>query len=370
MRFTVLYPEGRQSLADQLSVRLSRIRGIDPAWISTAPDDFSDNRTESAEGEDPIVLILDGSSLASNRLVPRVLWAPLLSRIESGQAGSIALILLGNFALPPLLRKAKLAESPFSPRTLDAWVIDWLRLETREPPIGKGLDAGLPEELKANLLRQLVDESSVTHWSCPCIETQLRAGQDAGRLAWPYFENVQLLHAPHQIEVLRHAELAKIAPAGRCLWIVTGHQGEAPPLPSGASMLLIGDSEGIRFNPDNVATTPTDLIAKAGSLIPQIPNVEGQRLPFSTFELENLLPELCLRHWPLAERLARKAGAFFRLNHRVEEAIWVFELLLENARLQGSQACAQHCESELFWLRAGGARKQQFLTAGQSRFEF
>jgi hypothetical protein len=370
MRLTVLYPEGRQSLADQLSLRLARIRGVDLAWISTSPEDFSTNLSEAAESDNPLVLILDATSLETNRLVPRQLWAPLLSRIESGQAASIGLVLLDQFALPPLLRKAKLAESPFTPRSLDAWVIDWLRLENRQKQTGTGLDEGLPEDLKAELLRQLVDASAVTQLTCPCIETQIRAANDAARLAWPYFEAVHLLHAPHQVQVLRNAELARIVPSGRCLWIVTGHYGEPPPLPPDSSMLLIGAEAGIDLRPDNISSALIDPVTRAARLIPQIPTIEEQPLPFSTYELEVLLPELMQQDWALAERLCRKAGAFFRLNHRVEEAIWILELLQQNAQLQGSQTCVQYCESELYWLRAGGTRKQQFLAAGQTRFEF
>lgn len=135
-------------------------------------------------------------------------------------------------------------------------------------------------------------------------------------------------------------------------------------------MLVVGKSGGIEIAPYGMEEPQVDPIAHAVSLIPLIPTVEGISLPFSTCEFERLLPQLFSRHWSLAERLARRAGSFFRINHRVPEAIWVYETLKWQATLQGQTACATDCESELYWLRAGGARKQALAAATQSGFEF
>lgn len=340
MRLTVVHPANQQAFADRLASLLRPVRDLDVVWVATTSKTFQDDLAEVAEEEDPLVLALDQTLLQGNSAPPRVLWGPLLERLESQGASSFGIVQLSTLSLPPLLRKARVTASA---REALRWSLQW----RGNPP-----DATTSVEISEALLEQIVDRQGVV--SVP--DSPLTAEQFARALA-PYFEQVQILHIPHQVKALRDAELARIEPAGRTLWILTGATAEAPP---GASLLALKpEIEPLE-----------DPIARAAELKPQIPTQAGEPLPFSTYELERLLPLLFPRQWGLAESFARRAGAFFRNNHRVNEAIWLYESLKWQAALQGQTQCVEFCESELYWLRAGGVRKQQLGAADQSSFEF
>ncbi|MCX6612723.1 MAG: hypothetical protein NTW74_17970, partial [Acidobacteria bacterium] len=179
------------------------------------------------------------------------------------------------------------------------------------------------------------------------------------------FESVEHINASHQAIALRDAAVSVVQPQGRTLWILEGYEGPSLELPPNASMLVLNSSGGIEIPPQPGTPTQIDPIARAAALIPQIPTVEDQPLPFSTYEFEDLLPQLFSRNWLLAERLSRRAGAFFRVNHRVAEAIWLYESLRDHAEAQGHAKCKEDCENELYWLRAAGTRKKQLAQAEQ-----
>lgn len=362
MRITFLYPASHESYAAEARLRLGRIRNIDIAWISTEPSTFQDDLEEAAESEDPLVLILHSSLTEKLKLPPRTLWAPLLAKIEAGGAGFIGVCLLNKVNLPALFKQAKVAEEPHSLRALNQWVLRWLQIEYIGGASKTTLDDGLQEDLFA----QLIDQAATSTLSCTCASTRLQIAQDFKQIAAPYFEAVHLIDARHQVLALRDAVVSEIQPQGRALWILNGYEG--PPLdrPEAASILILNGSGGTQI-PQSADPAPTiDPIARAATLIPQIPTVEDQPLPFSTYELEDLLPQLFTRNWMLAERLARRAGAFFRVNHRVAEAIWLYESLRDQAEIQGHANCRQDCENELYWLRAAGPRKKQFAQAEQA----
>lgn len=361
MRLTVLYPGSHESFASEAKLRLGRVRNLDLAWVSTSPSSFQEDLSEAAESEDPLVLILHSSLIEGLRLPPRLLWAPLLSRIEAGRAGSIAVCLLNSISLPPLFKHAKAAQEPHSLRALNQWVLRWLQIEYSSNPMTQLLEPSLRE----SLFEQLIDNASTTTLSCPCATTRLQVANEFKHLAAPYFESVEQINARHQAIPLRDAAVSVVQPQGRTLWILEGYEGPPLEVPSNASMLVLNSSGGIEIPSQPGTTTQMDPIARAAALIPQIPTLEDQPLPFSTFEFEDLLPQLFTRNWLLAERLARRAGAFFRVNHRVAEAIWLYESLRDYAEAQGHTKCREDCENELYWLRAAGSRKKQFAQAEQ-----
>jgi hypothetical protein len=361
MRITVLYPASHESYAAEAKLRLARIRNLDIAWLSTDPATFQDDLEEAAESEDPLVLVLHSSLIDKLKLPPRTLWAPLLAKIEAGGAGFIGVCLLNAVNLPPLFKQAKVAQDPHSLRALNQWVLRWMQIEYA----GGASKANLGDDLREDLFTQLIDQEATTTLSCTCASTRLQIAQDFKLLAAPHFEAVHLIDTRHQVLALRDTAVAEIQPQGRTLWILNGYEG--PPLdrPEAASILILNSSGG-RQIPASADPAPTiDPIARAATLIPQIPTVEDQPLPFSTYEFEDLLPQLFTRNWMLAERLARRAGAFFRVNHRVSEAIWLYESLRDQAELQGHANCRQDCENELYWLRAAGPRKKQLAQAEQ-----
>lgn len=361
MRVTVVYPGSHEAYAAETKLRLGRIRNLDLSWVSTEPSTFQQDLSEATDSEDPLILILHSSLIEGLKLPARLLWAPLLRRIEAGGAGSIAVCLLNSIALPPLFKQAKVAEEPHALRALNQWVLRWLQIEYSSAPSKYGLASDVSESLFA----QLIDNASSVTISCPCAYTQLRAAEEFKQLASPFFEAVQLIDTRHQVLPLRDAAVSGIQPQGRTLWILNGYEGPPIDRPEAASILIVNSSGGIEIAPEPASPSPLDPIARAATLIPQIPTVEDQPLPFSTYEFEELLPLLFTSNWLLAERLARRAGAFFRVNHRVEEAIWLYESLRSQAEIQGHANCRQDCENELYWLRAAGTRKKQFSQAEQ-----
>ncbi len=361
MRLTVLYPGSHESFAAEARLRLGRIRNLDLAWVSAEPTSFQEDLAEAADSEDPLVLMLHSSLIERLKMPPRLLWAPLLSRIEAGGAGSIGVCLLNSISLPPLFKQAKVAEEPHSLRALNQWILRWLQIEYSSNPATQLLAAALRELL----LEQLIDNASTITLSCPCPSTRLQVANEFKELAAPFFETVQLINTRHQVLPLRDAAVSIIQPQGRTLWILDGYEGPPVNRPSDASMLILNSSGGIEILQQLGTPAQVDPIARAAALISQIPTVEDQPLPFSTYEFEDLLPILFTHNWLLAERLARRAGAFFRVNHRIEEAIWLYESLRDQAEIQGHATCQIDSENELYWLRAGGSRKKQFSQAEQ-----
>ncbi|MCX6611193.1 MAG: hypothetical protein NTW74_10125, partial [Acidobacteria bacterium] len=187
MRLTVLYPGSHESFAAEARLRLSRIRNLDLAWISTAPSSFQEDLAEAADSEDPLVLILHSSLIEGLKLPPRLLWAPLLSRIEASQAGSIGVCLLNSIALPPLFKQAKVAQEPHSIRALNQWILRWLQIEYTNNPTTQLLSPTLRE----SLFEQLIDNASTTTLSCSCASTRLQVASEFRHLAAPYFESVE-----------------------------------------------------------------------------------------------------------------------------------------------------------------------------------
>jgi|GEM_PF-1712542 len=361
MRLTVLYPASHEFFAAEARLRLGRIRHLDLAWVSTEPTSFQEDLAEAAESKDPLVLMLHSSLIEGFKIPPRLLWAPLLSRIEAGGAGLIGVCLLNSISLPPLFQQAKVAEEPHSLRALNQWVLRWLHVEYTSSPSPQLLSP----KLRDLLFEQLIDDASTITLSCPCPATRLQVANEFKELAAPFFESVQLINTRHQVIPLRDAALSIVQPHGRNLWILDGYEGPPVDRPSDASILILNSSGGIDIPQQLGTPAQVDPIARAAALIPQIPTVEDQPLPFSTYEFEDLLPILFTHNWLLAERLARRAGAFFRVNHRVEEAIWLYESLRDQSEIQGHATCRLDCENELYWLRAGGSRKKQFSKAEQ-----
>ncbi len=353
MRVTVLYPGSHEPYASELKLRLGRIRNLDLSWVSTEPSSFQQDLSEVADSEDPLLLVLHSSLIEGSKLPPRLLWGPLLSRIEAGGAGLTGVSLLTSVALPALLKQAKVAEEPNSLRAINQWVLRWLQIEYASSPSEQSLAA----DLRESLFEQLIDNASTATISCLCAAARRRIAVEFKQLASPFFEAVHLIDARHQVIPLRDAAVSEIQPQGRALWILDGYEGPTVDRPPDSSILILTSS--------GIADSPVDSIARAAALISQIPTVEGHPLPFSTYEFEELLPLLFTCNWLLAERLARRAGAFFRVNHRVAEAIWLYESLRNQAEMQGQEKCRQDCENELYWLRAAGTRKKQLSQAVQ-----
>jgi len=370
MRLTIFYPESSQEFAGQVKFQLQGIRGLDFTWVETNVASFRSDLEDAAESDDPLIVVLSSGLVAGLGIAPRVLWAPLLKKIEEGDAGGVGLILLDSIATPPLLKKMKWAEGKVSLRAIQQWVMQWLGVEVSSSGWGNGLSVGFTSDQRETLLETLVDRQGMAELSCPCIGTQTKAAFEAARLLRPYFESITIREARQEIPALRDAVIAELRPGGRALWILVGYEGPPIQIPADGSLLVIGRNTGMLIEGEPGDVTRLDEILRAAALIQMTPTVEGLELPYSTYEFEVLLPELFRRNWLIAERLARKAGSFFRVNHRVAEAIWVYETLKEEAAAQGNSKCVTDCESELYWLRAGGIRKQQFLEAGQGSFNF
>jgi hypothetical protein len=361
VRLTLLYPARQEDLARQAAERLAHFRNLDLTLVATEPDTFTEDLDEIADADEPLALFITPSLVQSSKTA-RQLWAPLLQRIERGTASQVGLLLLDACPLPPLLAKLKKAEGPLALRILQRWVVEWLTLPRQSFPI--------PMALSADLIDSVIDQPGTIAFACPCQQTQKAAAAAFATAALPLFEHVELLEARHQVPALLDAVLANIKPNGRTLWILDGFNGPEPTLPPGASLIILRNENGQPLPVQSWPPNQTNPIAQVAALLPLIPNQPDLPLPCSTFEFETLLPPLFEQNWLLAERFARRIGSFFRLNHRVNEAIWLYTLLQSEALRQGQTNCAKDCEDELFWLRAGGERKQQFLSAGQSIFKF
>lgn len=338
MRISICYPESREDFASALRTRLGFIRQAEFVWVSLTPADFTAEVEAALEDGDPTVLCLDSGLITKPT---RETWQPVLERIEAGGAAQLAVLRLDGIKLPALLDRVRQAAG--ESRELTRWVMGWIGVEAE--PVACSVSA----DMKERLLRELVDQPGTL---------QLDEAFDFAFLR-PYFEYTAEIELGHESESLRLAALAEVKPMGRALYILRGGEAEAP---AGASLLVLPKVERHWTN--------EELIRRAAEVLTRIPTQEGLAFAVSTRELEALLVRLFATNWALAERLARKAGAFFRLNDRVPEAVWAFETLAGEAAQQGAAACVRHCEEELYWLRAGGERKRQFLTARQTGFEF
>lgn len=335
MQLSVVYPESREDFAGSLRQCLQWHTRIQITWISTTSESF----TEDLDQPGDLILCLDAALLAPLRRPAREIWAPLLEFAPGSRR--IALFSWGSVTYPSLLSRHPQAAATH--RNLLSQIGLWLHSLPAAPP--------LPE-----LLNPLIDNPTLIE-----IDGDDTLAASLAEAALPWFESVRQLPAHQRAQPLLEAVLAEIIPDGRTLYILTGYSGPLPSLPSGASLLRI-------FAP--APAPPANAMQHALQLIPLIPTHPGQPLPFSTFEFEQLLPSLFSTNWAIAERLAQRAGAFFRLNHRVAEALWLYRLFGDAARRHGQPARAADCDSEISWLEAGGARKQQFLHASQSAFDF
>jgi hypothetical protein len=335
MQVSILYPQSREGFAADLRLNLRWHTGLEITWIATTPESF----TEDCDQPGDLILCLEPALLAPLKHPPRVIWAPLLESIPSPRR--LAIFLWGDVKLPSLLNRY--LQSTATVRSLRHCLGLWQHSLTSSPPLDPLLDP-------------LIDSPGLID-----IDGDLSLAPALAAAAQPWFEQVTLLDAHHSVQPLLAAVLSRIVPAGRCLYLLTGYSGPLDSPPAGASLLRIHAA---------APAAPTNPVARALELIPLIPTHPDLPLPFSTFEFEQLLPGLFTTHWPIAERLAQRAGAFFRLNHRVPEAIWLYQLFAAQARRMGHSDRALECDSELSWLEAGGHRKQQLLHASQTTFDF
>ena len=373
MRLSFLYPENQENFAQQAIARLGRLSNVDVSIVAIAHANLRQELQDSCDGDELLVLALSKELLAQQSASARELWAPLLLRVETGRAKTFGIILLDDLVLPPLLQRALWAHEHFALRALEAWVIAWSIPHPETAGTQAQLEDNLDEGLHELLLRCLVDESASLLLSCTCANTRTRCATEFALRAGQYFEAVKILYVPHRVAVLRDGVMAQIAPAGRTLWILNGYEGPLPERPEDASILILGATGGIVIPAtaaQGVEKSMSGVLGRALQLIALIPNVAGVELPFSTFELEELLPWLYENHWILAERLARKAGVFFRVNRRAAEAIWLYEELKQQAEQQGKASCVVDCDNELYWLRAGGSRKLLVCGTAQGSLDF
>ncbi|WP_031500318.1 hypothetical protein [Bryobacter aggregatus] len=361
---SLFYSAAQDAAALAIRTRLNRLTDLQVAHIGVTRESFLEDLADACSSGDALIVLLSQDILPEGGS-PREVYAPLLERIESH--APTAIVTLNSLPLPPLLAKSKRADWATSPvaalRQIEAWSIAWRpRLpepEIARPQVPVEVDAGLLEALFARLIDN-TENFAVSHPS-PAVRTQF--GQHFATLARPHFEAVHWVEAPHQVAALRDGALKAIVPGGRALWIVNGYDGD-PILPPAQSSILSLRTHGAVGLPDLEIeeTAPLDPYA----MLRATPSHEGETLPFCTFEFERSLPELFQVHWSLGERVARKAGSFFRVNHRVAEAIWLYELLLAEASARGHAQCVADCENELYWLRAGGERKVQLMQASQA----
>lgn len=373
MRLTFLYPEEQEEFAQKALKRLARLSQIDVATVAIGSGNLRQELLDNSDGDEPLVLLLSRDLVAQERGVARELWAPLLRRVEAGASQSFGILLLDDLVLAPLLQRSRWARGSLGLRALESWAISWSgpqnERKATDPQITHGMDAGLLELM----LECLVDESACLKLSCPCARTRTLYASGFAALAGRYFEAVHTLFVPHRVAAFRDEILARIADEGRALWILDGYEGPMPVRPESASILVLGESGGIAIpaiEMERDTIDPAGMVDRSLELIALIPNTAGIELPFSTFEFEEILPQLFEQHWVLAERLARKAGVFFRVNFRVGEALWIYEELQKQAELQGKASCVQDCDNELYWLRAGGNRNLPVSPADQGSFEF
>lgn len=373
MRLTFLYPEEQEDFAQKALKRLARLSQIDVAIVAIGSGNLRQELLDNSDGDEPLVLLLSRDLVAQERGSARVLWAPLLGRVEAGASQSIGILLLDDLVLPPLLQRSRWARGLLGLRELESWAISWSLPENER----NGADSQIIHDLDAGLLELmlecLVDESALLKLSCPCASTRTIYAAGFAALAGRYFEAIHNLFVPHRVAALRDEIVARISGEGRVLWILDGYEGPVPVRPESASILVLGASGGIAIPAIDMQPVEVDLagvVDRSLELIALIPNTAGIELPFSTFEFEEVLPQLFGQHWVLAERLARKAGVFFRVNFRVGEALWLYEELRNQAELQGKANCVQDCDNELYWLRAGGNRKLPVSPSDQGSFEF
>ncbi|MFO0283342.1 MAG: hypothetical protein ACK532_15645 [Acidobacteriota bacterium] len=335
MQVSILYPQSREDFAVALRRHLHWHQSLEITWIATTPESF----TEDCDQPGDLLLCLDAALLAPLNRPPREIWSPLLEQIHTSRRA--AFFTWDELKLPTLLQRYP--QSPATVRALRLCLGLWQHSLTAAPPL-------------PSLLDPTIDSPGDFD-----IEVDLSLAPALSAAAQPWFEQVTVLEAHHSVEALLTAVLSNIVPAGRCLYLGTGYSGPLDSPPAGASLIRIRCA---------APAPPANPAARALELIPLIPAHPDLPLPFSTFEFEQLLPGLFHTHWPIAERLAQRAGAFFRFNHRVPEAIWLYGLFAAAARHMGHTGRALDCDSELSWLEAGGVRKQQFLEASQTTFDF
>lgn len=364
MQVQVVFTSQQQAIADAVLERWNWFCGLRHIAVPTTAEDFQEELSSAAEDADNcLVVIVDAQTLTQTKASPRVFWAPLLKRVEDGGARKLGIIAPETVTLPPLLRSARLAPPADAARKAQQWAAEWL-----------GARKGPTELADASFANQLidavVDSPAEVAVACPDPAIQVVLGNQIASSLGVYFERTHVIDVGHKARPLRDAVMEQIVPMGRALWVIrrADHFDLAPP--AGASIIRLGTSGSISAPADLVAPAAVAPVSRAVELIANIPNAEGEPLPCDTAELEDLLTRLFASNWQLGERLARKAGAFFRLQNRVSEAIWAFETLKWQATIQGNMACLQACDDELYWLKAGGARKHQLKAASQGAFEF
>lgn len=356
MRLTVLYPSARQDAADLLKPALTPVTGLELTWVSTAADSFTADLAEICEDANPVVVMLDQALLSEIKGIARTIWGPVLRRIEAGAGSTVGLIRLDAVMLPPLIQKLRIAQKYECRREALRWVMSWLHVQPPSLPRPTEEHSISLEEI----LHDIVDMPGQLLLPVAGRQAQRQVARSLAQQLWPYFEYVDILEAPHESPVLRDAELGRMRTEGRGLTILTGTSPATRPQ-RGSLLVLHGKA---------IPEQPLNSIQLAAQWLPGIPSGTEGELPFATWELELVLLDLFSSNWLLANKLARRTGSYLRDNHRIAEAIWLYEHFLEQATGQRDTAAAQTCENELYWLRAGGARKQQFLAAGQSAFEF
>ncbi len=338
MRLTVMLPDGVEP-PDAFAL----FPCLDITWIPTSASDFTTNLEELAESGGPSIVILTAGLLPNKPA--REVWRPVLEQLEEAGTLSLAIHAPEGIALPPLLTKRRAAN-------LARAIVQWLAPCAPPPaPPAWWTDALLSLASQSCTLTAAADGPATHREAARVIALQLR----------PYFEDVVIVDVPHESEVLRQVELSRITPGKRTLYIVTSNPGPTTPCPPQCSILSISDAGEVELDVPPCTAT----IDAQSQTLKWLANPA-----FATYELEQALHELFATNWHLAERLARKAGSHFRNENRVPEAIWVFELLKDQATTANLAATIQHCEDELYWLRAGGVRKQQLFEADQTRFSF
>lgn len=322
MRLTVFAPEG--DFTRRLRANLDLFAGIETTWL--VPADFLEDLAAAAAEPSPLLLYLTPEILPQPLPAPRILWQPLLERNTPAEYG---VFLPANLRLPPLLQSAYQAPHQHAHRTALRWAVSWLT--------GQPSAAPPPSE---ELFTTLIDQPGVA--TLPADPTPNLA---------PYFEQVIPLRADHHSPQLRAATLARVQPVGRVLYVLTGAP-DIPP-PTGASLVHLPPTP----------LPPPDLTQAALWLSRITPD---QPLPLSTFELEHLLTHLFVTHYPLAERLARRAGLCLRNTNCHAEAIWLYEALLAAAQANNNAQTVRDCTDELYWLRAQGPRPDSLRQATQT----
>lgn len=344
MKFFLFYPADEEQAARQIRARLSRISSLQLTLIAATCESYAEDLDDACSTDGPLILLLSPDLIPKGQPA-RATYSPLLKRLEAH--APTAILTQGEIQLPPLLAKQLLATwSPSALRPIEAWALS--RLPHQLDLLAPIPPAPQDPQLIESLMVQLIDNASTVEHSRPLDAHQFAA------LARPHFEAIHILDAHHQSTTLSDAVITLIQPAGRVLWILNGYTGPTIDAPLHASILILPDAELA------AALDPY-------SLLRETPTREGKPLPFSTHEFEQTLPSLFESNWPLAESIAKKAGTFFKVNNRVSEAIWIYDLL---GRASRTKECTAECEYELSWLHAGGKRKSHLLDASQASFNF